>query len=199
MIRPGGDFRKGKPPFFPRRQTPISHQKKGGRMTKMPQTLSANILPGLAMVALAIFCLYQIQASELSSGAADFPRLLSFVLGGLSSLLIGITLYNYVRTLKKQPAVAARKRKTTPFKEELYPFLIIFFCIFFMVFFDRIGFELSAFLVMFAVMLLMDAKKALRKIYLAVVTPLALILIFKVGMGLRIPLLIQNFIESVTK
>ena len=68
-----------------------------------------------------------------------------------------------------------------------------------MVFFDRIGFELSAFLVMFAVMLLMDAKEALRKVYISVATPLALILIFKVGMGLRIPLLIQNLMESVTR
>jgi len=165
----------------------------------MRQPLAVNIISGLAMVALSIFCLHQIEASEISAGATDFPRLLSFTLIGLSALLIGHTIYNYLRSVKNKHVVSARKQKAAPFKEELYPFLIVVFCIFFMVFFDRIGFELSAFLVMFAVMLLMDAKEALRKVYISVATPLALILIFKVGMGLRIPLLIQNLMESVTR
>jgi hypothetical protein len=165
----------------------------------MRQPLAANMLSGLAMVALALFCLHQVEAAEIGAGAADFPRLLSFALIGLSVLLMGHTTYTYLRTRTKQPAVTARKQKAAPFKEELYPFLIVVFCIFFMLFFDRIGFELSAFLVMFAVMLLMDAREALRKIYISLATPLALILIFKVGMGLRIPLLIQNLMESVTK
>lgn len=148
------------------------------------------------MVALAIYCLHHIEAAELSFGAADFPRLLSFALIGLSFLLIGITVYNDFKALKKQPAAPVRN---APFKKELYPFLIIVFCVFFMIFFDRIGFELSAFLVMFAVMLLMDVKEAIRMIYLPVAVPLLLILIFKVGMGLRIPLLIQNVMESIAK
>jgi len=165
----------------------------------MRQPLPANIISGLAMVALALFCLHQVEASEIGAGAAVFPRLLSFALIGLSALLMGNTIYTYLRTRTKQPEVAARKQKAAPFKEDLYPFLIVTFCIFFMALFDRIGFELSAFLVMFAAMLLMDAKEALRKIYIAMVAPLVLILIFKVGMGLRIPLLIQNVMESVTK
>ena len=160
------------------------------------QSLRANILSAVSMLALAVFCLHELGDPDLSPGAVRFPRLLSFVLVGLSLLLIIQTIYPYFqaspRTAKKEPCGDPKGR----LQRETAPFIVVFFSACFVALMNRIGFELSAFLTMFGSMVLMDPKEGIRKIYLAALTPLALILIFKIGMGLRMSLLTETLFAS---
>ena len=166
-------------------------------MVKIQRSFAASLLSGAAMLSLSVFVLHQ--TSTMSPGAATFPQLLGQVLAGFSLLLIASAIWTHI--WRKKPRVEEIKPLIEPshsglkIMHEVYPFGIIVFCILFMVAFNRIGFELSAFGVMFATMLLIDRREALRKFYYALLTPAFLILIFKFGVGLRLPLLIHKLFE----
>lgn len=163
----------------------------------MRQSLAASLISAMGMFFLSLFILHE--TSSMSPAAAVFPRILSKALSGFSLMLIISAVWTHIRTKKPQiekaaPPVEASRNRLNILKEA-YPFLIIVFCVFFMTFFSSLGFEISAFGVMFATMLLIDRKQAFRKFYYALIIPALLVLLFKLGIGLRLPLFIDRFFE----
>jgi hypothetical protein len=75
------------------------------------------------------------------------------------------------------------------------PLIAVFLCILFLFMFTRAGFELSAFGLIFSIMLIIEWRLAFKKIYIAVLTPALLILIFYFGLKLRLPLLISGLLK----
>jgi len=162
--------------------------------------ITGNLISGGAMFGLSIFILQQ--TSSFSSQAATFPRLLSFVLLALSTLFIASTIWGYIKNKKsftKESEVVdsdeVSSLKWSEIIKEVYPFSIIILCILFITALNTIGFELSASILILATMALIDRKEAVRKFYIALIVPVVLILIFKFGIGLRLPLLLQKFFE----
>ena len=146
---------------------------------------------------LAIFVLHQ--TSTMSRESATFPRLLSIALAGFSILFIIQSLWK--QSKRKRPSHEKMKSSDRPVDgskaslQEIYPFAITVFCIIFLMAYTRIGFELSAFGLVFATMLLIHRKEALRKFYSAIIIPAVLVLIFKIGVGLRLPLVLEKFFQ----
>ena len=169
---------------------------------KVQQQILANIISAVVMCGLAIFVF--LQAASLGEGAALFPRLLSGVLAFFSILLIITSVWNYHKdkqrhseeALPQKPETAENiSGKSAERLKELYPFSITLLCMLFLFAYNRIGFELSAFGLMFATMLLIQYKFALHKFYYAIIIPVILILVFKVGVDLRLPLLIERLFQ----
>ena len=75
----------------------------------------------------------------------------------------------------------------------LSPILIIAFCVLFLLTLEKTGFELCGFALIFGIMLSINPREALRKVYYAVLVPIVLVLIFYYGLGLRLPSLLQIF------
>jgi len=156
-----------------------------------------NIISGGAMLSLSIFVFQHV--SNFSPKAATFPKLLSFVLLVLSLMFIVSTIWKFAvhkKAFSKVTEVVESEKASTSKKlniiTEVYPFSIIFLCIFFITALSRIGFEISAAILILATMALIDRKAAVRRWYIALIVPVALILVFKFGVGLRLPLLLEK-------
>lgn len=162
--------------------------------------VDGNIISYFAFCGLTFFILYQ--TSTMKPESALFPRMLSYILLALSLSLIllkffkNISLFNKDRKMISEEKIRIKKvtHKNRKIIHEIYPFFIILFCILFLWGYDRIGFDLSAFGITFATMILIDHKEAFRKFYFAIIIPLILILIFNIGLGLRMPLFIEKFL-----
>jgi hypothetical protein len=162
---------------------------------KKQENLVGNIISGGAMFSLSIFVFQHV--SNFSPKAATFPKLLSSVLLVLSSIFIASTIWKFVVHKKAFPKVAEEvdsEKSSTLIKTKtnLYPFSIIFLCIFFITALSRIGFEISAAILILATMTLIDRKAAVGRWYIALIVPAVLILVFKFGVGLRLPLLLEK-------
>lgn len=161
--------------------------------------IGRDIIFNLAFCGLAFFILYQ--TSAIKSEAALFPKMLSYGLLVLNFSLIILKFFTSASNSIKNKKIRTKEKriaekitdKGQKYTYEIYPFFLILFCILFLIGFDLIGFDLSAFGIIFATMLLINYKKAFHKFYFAIIIPLALILILKVGLGLRIPLFIERF------
>ena len=157
------------------------------------EKIGGDLIAGGMMICLASFILHQ--ASSFSPGAAKFPRFLSLLLLGLSVLFILSTLWKFAKSRKIINSGTEAFASRSKFSLEFYPFIIIILCILFISILNKIGFELSACCLILATMAIIDRKQVKRSFYLAFLFPAVLILIFKFGIGLRIPLLFQKLIE----
>ena len=157
------------------------------------EKIGGNLIAGGTMLCLAAFILHQV--SSFSPGAATFPRLLSLLLLGFSLLFILSTLWKFAMSRKSIDSGTEAITSGSKVSKEPYPFIIIIYCILFISFLNEIGFELSACCLILATMALIDRNQVKRSFYLAFLVPAVLILIFKLGIGLRIPLLFQKLIE----
>ena len=147
------------------------------------------------MLALVAFIFWQ--TAELPEDSALFPRLFALVLAGVSLALIAQSLWGYYRSIRTRVEQKKSKKPVElekPYRQYL-PFALIAFCLLFIFAFPRIGFELGAFALVLATMLLIDPKEGIRKIYIAVAAPAVILLIFKVGIKLRIPLLLEKILQ----
>lgn len=167
---------------------------------KKQENIVGNLISGGAMFSLSIF-IFQ-QASSFSPKAATFPKMLGFVLLVLSLMFIASTIWKFVKNKnsfsKESELVDSGKVSSSKKSEiitEVYPFSIIILCIFFITALNKIGFEISASILILATMALIDRKEAVRKFYVALIVPAVLILIFKFGVGLRLPLLLSKLFE----
>jgi len=162
----------------------------------MKDQIYKSFIPGIASLGLSLYVWLYI--SDLGEGAAAIPGLIAIVLAILSLLLIisGIKEYNQLNKEYTQERQSADqdKGKFTSLKMELYPFTLIIVCIVFLLLFDSVGFDIGAAVLLFAAMLLIDAKEAVRKFYLVILIPLVLVLIFKFGLSLRLPLFFQDLV-----
>ncbi|MBV1866643.1 MAG: tripartite tricarboxylate transporter TctB family protein [Marinosulfonomonas sp.] len=132
-------------------------------------------------------------AWQLPDGAATYPRLLCFAMAILG-VLLGVSAWLSNRQTK--PATA----KTIPQAEKptsnwllLVPAALVLVAAMFILTVPWVGFDIGLIGVMFAAALIVDRTEALRKLYLIILVPTVLILLFRFGVGLRIPLTIDRF------
>jgi hypothetical protein len=163
------------------------------------QDLAERVITGMAMLGLGLFSLHHLSNLDISPGAKSFPQIIGLVLAVLSLMLIASTIWTYIRSkssrAEKIVSNGSSSRLSHQIASEIYPFITSVLAILFLLSFDWIGFEISGFALMFAIMLIINRKEAIGKIYYAVATPAILILIFKMGMKIRLPLLLQQFFE----
>lgn len=158
-----------------------------------------NLISYFAFCGLGFLVLFF--SSSIKAESVLFPRILGYTLILLNLGLIFTTLLEWTSQKNKQKLVEKKEKienianiNQKPIYE-VYPFFAIVFCIIFIVGFERIGFDLSAFILTFATMILINPKGAFRKFYIALIIPLILILIFKIGLDLRMPLFIEKFLR----
>lgn len=168
-------------------------------MGKKQINTKGNLASYFAFCGLAFWILYL--SCSIRPESALFPRMFSYILIVLNLGLIFTTLLERSSQKNKQKLfnkkeeienIASINRKPI---YEIYPLFTIIFCIIFILGFERIGFDLSAFILTFATMILINAKEAFRKFYIALIFPLILILIFKIGFHLRMPLFLDKFLR----
>ena len=145
-----------------------------------------------AAIFIVLFIVVRFFTSSLDPDSSLFPRMASWVMVVLSFGLIGQSLWVQQREKRRASDKERLSEASIGFRQRVYPFVVVVFCILFLISFNIIGFELSSALLMFMIMLLLDWKKGLRKFYFALAVPAVFILIFKVGLKLRIPLLLDR-------
>lgn len=159
--------------------------------------IGGDIIFNFIFCGLAFFILYQ--TSAIRPESALFPKMLGCVLLALNFFLILPKFFLNTSNLIKNKKTGTEERrirgkiKNQKYIYEIYPFFIILFCILFLLGCERIGFDLSAFGIILATMLLINREEAFSKFYFAIIIPLVLILIFRTGLGVRIPLFIEKF------
>lgn len=163
---------------------------------KKSNTLDKDLLSYFAFCAIAIFI--YIMSFNIKPNSAMFPRLSGIIIFSLNAFLIGQYFY-YFFTRKEKEIIQNRKNYwKNIFNLEKYtvvPILIFIICYLFVFAYPRIGFELSGFLLVFSIMILINRKEAIKKFYFAILIPLLFLLIFKVGLKLAIPLTIEIFFK----
>ncbi len=152
-----------------------------------------DILIGIILCAFSIMVF--IYSFSIEQKASTFPKFISLALAFFSGLIFIRNIYSLIR---KDENHADDTRKTEQnvksLKNDLYPLLVSGLCMIFVLLYPVIGFEISAFLLLFITMAIIDLKEAIRKIYISIMVPAALIAIFYYGLKLRIPLLFENLI-----
>jgi len=172
-------------------------RKEEGIIMKRKFDIGGDIIFNFIFCGLAFFILYQ--TSAIRPESALFPKMLGYVLLALNFFLILPKFFLNTSNLIKNKKTGTEERrirgkiKNQKYIYEIYPFFIILFCILFLLGCERIGFDLSAFGIILATMLLINREEAFSKFYFAIIIPLVLILIFRTGLGLRIPLFIEKF------
>ena len=146
-------------------------------MTKNSNSLDKNLLSHFA------FC-----------GIAIFIYIVSFNITPASSMY-----FYYFFTENEEEVTQNRKKYWENIfnlkKYTVVPILIFIICYLFVFTYPRIGFELSGFLLVFSIMILINRKEAIKKFYIAILIPSFFLLIFKVGLKLAIPLTIEIFFK----
>jgi len=162
----------------------------------MKEKILIDILMGIGLCVFSISVF--IFSFSLEEKARVFPVVITFALALFSGLIIFKNIYLFALNSKKKStdttAGAPDKTKgiVKSVQKNLYPLLISGLCMTFVLLFPKIGFEISAFSLLFITMAIINIKEAIRKIYIAIVVPAVLIAIFYYGLKLRIPLLLEN-------
>jgi len=156
-----------------------------------------NLISYFAFCCLGFFIVYL--SFSIRAESALFPLILSYLLIlfnlGLmvNNILEWFSKKNKGKLLNEKKKIANIFTINQGLSYEIYPFIAIVLCIFFIIGFENIGFDISAFLLTFTTMILINPKEGLRKFYIALFFPFILILLFKTGLNLRIPLFIERF------
>ena len=157
-----------------------------------------NLLSYFAFCCLGFIIIYL--SSSMKAESALFPLILSYMLILFNLGLIFANLLerafqkNKQKLFSKKEEIENISNINRKLFYEIYPFIAIIFCILFIVGFEKIGFDLSAFMLTYATMILINPKEGFSKFYIALFIPLILILLFKIGLNLRMPLFIEHFL-----
>lgn len=163
---------------------------------KKSNTLDKNLLSHFAFCAIAIFI--YIMSFSIKPDSAMFPKLLSIIIFSLNVFLIGQYFYYFFTENEKEITQNRKNYWKNIFNLKKYtvvPILIFIICFLFVYAYPRIGFELSGFLLVFSIMILINGKEAIKKFYIAILIPSFFLLVFKVGLNLSIPLTIEIFFK----
>jgi len=158
--------------------------------------IDKNIFSYFAFCIIAVFI--YVKSFDMTKSSAMFPRLLSIFIFILNIFLIIHYLYRLAKR-NTQITIHNEKKKNISInflnlkKHTLYPILAFIISCLFVYAYPRIGFEISAFFLVFSIMFIIDRKEALKKFYYALLIPLIFLLIFKLGLNLDIPLSIGIF------
>jgi len=163
---------------------------------KKSNTLDKNLLSYFVFCIIAIFI--YIRTFDMTPSSSMFPRLLSIFIFSLNAFLIGQYFYYSSKRNEKEIIQNRKNYWKNIFNLKKYtviPILVFIICCLFVFAYPRIGFELSAFLLVFSIMLLINRKEAIKKFYFAILIPLLFLLIFKVGLNLAVPLTVEIFFK----
>jgi len=163
---------------------------------KKSNRLDKNLLSHFAFCVIAIFV--YIISFNIAPASSMFPRLLSIIIFSLNAFLIGQYFYYFLTENEKEVTQDRKKYWENIFNLKKYtviPILIFIICYLFVFAYPRIGFELSGFLLVFSIMILINGKEAIKKFYIAILIPSFFLLVFKVGLNLAIPLTIEIFFK----
>ena len=155
----------------------------------MKKELYIELFVGLGIV---VFSSMMVKYSmRIESNASVFPFYISVL------LLIFTGVFIIQKTLiiiqkqnsSKEPFIKVQDiGRLDQFKSVVSPMVATLLCLLFIWAFPIIGFEISAFLLMFLIMLSINYKEAISKIWIPLLIPILLILIFRLGLHIRIPL-----------
>ncbi|PLX35636.1 MAG: hypothetical protein C0605_09055 [Hyphomicrobiales bacterium] len=139
--------------------------------------LSFVLLCGLVILSGLIFH----WTADMTPGAEMFPR----------AMAVGLAVFSVIELLRMFISGAGGKDDKSSNEKELRSTLVMgaFFLLvigFFLVF-PVIGFEISAVVFMLASMVLLGGVKALRRWYIALLFPGLLVLVFRIGLEVRLP------------
>jgi len=157
-----------------------------------------NLISYFAFCCLGFFIVYL--SSSIRAESALFPLILSYLLILFNFYLMVNSILgwfskknkgNFLNEKKKIGSIITGRQSMS---HEIYPFITVMLCIFFILGFENIGFDISAFFLTFVTMILINPKEGFRKFYIALFIPFLLILLFKIGLNLRIPLFIERFL-----
>ena len=153
----------------------------------------SDFIGGVALLLLSglVFVL----SFELDPNSRVFPMVISLALGAAS--LIGVVKGALV-VKKGKPRLEVAETPPASrlsIRATLVPLIVSGFCLLFILTFQRIGFEISAICLVFFIMLMMNRREALRQIHVAIAIPMLLLLIFVLGLNLRIPLLLKELFK----
>lgn len=157
----------------------------------MDKKILQNLIAAIALIGLVV--VIQVSTKDVNPRSVLFPRLASWAMAAMSVGLIVSSLLKHYKEKRKPIKSELPKEQQITLKQRYYPYLIVLLCVLYLLAFKRIGFEISAFLLMFIAMLLIDRREGLRKFYFAIAAPTVFILVFKLGIKLRIPLLLDRF------
>lgn len=167
-------------------------------MMRKQVNIIGNLISYFSFCCLGFFIVYL--SSSIRAESALFPLILSYLLIlfnlGLivNSTLEWLSQKNTGKLLNEKNEIDNIAKKNQGLSYEIYPFIAIVLCIFFILGFENIGFDISAFILTFTMMVLINSKEGFRKFYIALFIPFILILLFKIGLNLRIPLFIERFL-----
>ncbi|MCK5767812.1 MAG: tripartite tricarboxylate transporter TctB family protein [Candidatus Atribacteria bacterium] len=167
-------------------------------MMRKKVNIMGNLISYFAFCCLGFFIVYL--SLSIRAESALFPLVLSYLLilfnlGLIVNNILGwYSKKNKEKYLNEKGKIDNTTKINKNISYEIYPFIAIILCIFFIIGFEKIGFDLSAFMLTFTVMILINSKEAFRKFYIALIIPAILILIFKIGLNLRMPLFIEFFL-----
>jgi len=155
----------------------------------LKKELYIELIVGLGIV---VFSSMMVKYSmRIESNASVFPFYISVL------LLIFTGVFIIQKTLiiiqkqnsSKEPFIKVQDiGRLDQFKSVVSPMVATLLCLLFIWAFPIIGFEISAFLLMFLIMLSINYKEAISKIWIPLLIPILLILIFRLGLHIRIPL-----------
>ena len=137
-------------------------------------------------------------SSNIEAKAANFPFYISILLFALGAILVVrdlITIYQKKNLVNKHADIYNAPSIFDLLKTELLPYSITALCLLFIWALPVVGFEISAFCLIFAVMILIKSKVTLSTILLSFIVPALLIIIFRLGLNIRIPLALEMYLS----
>jgi len=125
--------------------------------------------------------------NDMTPGAELFPRIMA----------VGLALFGIVELILSYMRMGGAERKTINATEKslirksaFYMGAFFMIVLVFFIAFPLIGFEIAAVVFMLAAMMLLGGKSALRKWPIAILVPALLILVFRLGLSVRLPSII---------
>ena len=150
-----------------------------------------DIVMGIGLCAFSIMVF--IYSFSIEQKASTFPKFISLALALFSGLIFIRNVYSLIRKDEDHADVTRKTEQIVKSAQnDLLPLLVSGLCMIFVLLYPVIGFEISAFMLLFFTMAIIDLKEAIRKIYISIIVPATLIAIFYYGLKLRIPLLFDN-------
>lgn len=157
-----------------------------------------DLAGGLASVMVAMLFIYY--TLPIEPKAAMFPFYISVLL-----LVFGVSLIiRNIIILRKQKAVITgsmpdsgeSERDPRVFHKMNYmPLVVSLFCLAFLKLLPWTGFEVSAVMLIFLIMLSINRKEAITKVYFALIVPVVLVIIFRYALNIRLPMTFEMLFE----
>jgi hypothetical protein len=144
----------------------------------------SNFLVCLLLLLSALIFLW---TNDMTPGAELFPRIMAvgLALFGIIELILSYMRMGWVEKKTINATEKSLIRRSAFYMGAFFIIVLGFF-----IAFPLVGFEIAAVAFMLAAMMLLGGKPALRKWPIAILVPTLLILVFRIGLSVRLPSII---------